>query len=68
MLDISVFALIPLSGQHRNSACFMINPIMVDNFAKVKVGNDQEMTQSERNSHSKNEGGKKTELTIKYLY
>ena len=26
---------------------------------KVKVGNDQEMTQSERNLHSKNRGGKK---------
>ena len=25
---------------------------------KIKVGNDQEMTQSERNSHSKNRGGK----------
>ena len=24
---------------------------------KVKVGNDQEMAQSERNSHSKNQGG-----------
>ena len=26
---------------------------------KVKVGNDQEMVQSKRNSHSKNRGGKK---------
>ena len=26
---------------------------------KVKVGNDQEMAQSERNSHSKNRDGKK---------
>ena len=26
---------------------------------KVKVGNDKEMAQSERNSHSKNRGGKK---------
>ena len=26
---------------------------------KVKVGNDQEMAQSERNSHFKNRGGKK---------
>ena len=25
---------------------------------KVKVGNDQEMAQSEKNSHSKNRGGK----------
>ena len=27
--------------------------------AKIKVGNGQEMAQSERNSHSKNCGGKK---------
>ena len=26
---------------------------------KVKVGNDQEFAQSEKNSHSKNRGGKK---------
>ena len=31
-----------------------------------KVGNDQEKAQSERNSHSKTEVGKKTELTIRY--
>ena len=29
---------------------------------KVKVGNDQEMAQSERNSHSKNRGGKNLNL------
>ena len=28
-------------------------------FKKVKVSYDQEMTQSERNSHSKNQGGRK---------
>ena len=27
-------------------------------YKKVKVGNDQEMAQSERNSHSKTGGGK----------
>ena len=31
---------------------------------KVNVGNDQEMAQSETNSHSKNRGGK-TKLTIR---
>ena len=31
----------------------------------VQVGNDQEMAQSERKTHSKNEVGK-TKLTIKY--
>ena len=34
---------------------------------KGKVDNDQEKAQSERNSHSKNRGGK-TKLAIKYLY
>ena len=33
---------------------------------KVQVGNDQEILQSERNSHSKTRGGKK--MTIRYLY
>ena len=28
-------------------------------FSKVKVGNEQEVAQLERNSHSKNRGGKK---------
>ena len=30
--------------------------------------NDQEMVQSEKKSHFKNQGGKKTKLTIRYLY
>ena len=35
---------------------------------KVQVGNDQEKAQTEKDSHSKNRGGKKTKLTIRYLY
>ena len=35
---------------------------------KVQVGKDQEKAQSEKDSHSKNRGGKKTKLTIRYLY
>ena len=35
---------------------------------KVQVGKDQEKAQSEKDSHSQNQGGKKTELTIRYLY
>ena len=31
---------------------------------KVQVGKDQEKAQSEKDSHSKNQGGKKTKLTI----
>ena len=35
---------------------------------KVQVGKDQEKAQSERDSHSKNRGGKKTKLTIRHLF
>ena len=34
----------------------------------IHVGKDQEKAQSEKDSHSKNRGGKKTKLTIRYLY
>ena len=34
----------------------------------VQVGKDQEKAQSEKDSHSKNRGGKKTKLTIRHLY
>ena len=34
---------------------------------KVQVGKDQEKAQSEKDSHSKNRGGEKTKLTIRYL-
>ena len=38
-------------------------------YEKVQVGKDQEKAQSEKDSHSnKNRGGKKTKLTIRYLY
>ena len=35
---------------------------------KVQVGKDQEKAQSEKDPHSKNRGGKKTKLRIRYLY
>ena len=35
---------------------------------KEQVGNDQEKAQSEKDSHSKTQGGKKKKLTIRYLY
>ena len=35
---------------------------------KVQVGKDQEKAQSEKDSHSKHRGGKKTKPTIRYLY
>ena len=34
---------------------------------KVQVGNDQEMAQSEGNSHSINQGWEKTKMTLRYL-
>ena len=37
-------------------------------YKKVQVGKDQEKAQSEKDSHSKNRGGKKTKPTIRYLY
>ena len=41
---------------------------LVYKFKKVQVGKDQEKAQSEKDSHSKNQGGKKNKLTIRYLY
>ena len=35
---------------------------------KVQVGKDQEKAQSEKDSHSKNQGGEKNKLTIRHLY
>ena len=37
-------------------------------YKKVQVGKDQEKAQSEKNFHSNNRDGKKTKLTIRYLY
>ena len=34
-------------------------PVLTD-YKKVQVGKDQEKAQSEKDSHSKNQGGKKT--------
>ena len=33
-------------------------PITPESFKKVQIGNDQEKAQSEKDSHSKNRGGK----------
>ena len=35
---------------------------------KIRKGNDREMGQSERNSHSINRGVGKTKMTLRYLY
>ena len=35
---------------------------------KVNVDNDQEIAQAERKGHSKTRGGKRTKLTLRYLY
>ena len=42
--------------------------IHCENKKMVHVGKDQEKVQSEKDSHSKNRGGEKTKLTIRYLY
>ena len=42
--------------------------VLLLEYKKVQVGKDQEKAQSEEDSHSKNRGGKKTKLTIRYLY
>ena len=42
--------------------------LTVGNTGKVQVGRDQEKAQSEKDPHSKNRGGKKNKLTIRYLY
>ena len=46
--------------------CLILHYVSV--IKKVQVGKDQEKAQSEKDSHSKNRGGKKTKLTIRYLY
>ena len=35
---------------------------------KVQVGNDQEMAQTEKYSHSINRGVEKTKMTLRYVY
>ena len=44
-----------------------IGKMPTDRNKTLKVCNDQEKAQSERDSHSKHRGGK-TKLTIRYLY
>ena len=46
----------------------VINSLEGSMLYKVQGGKDQEKAQSEKDSHSKNRGGKKTKLTIRYVY
>ena len=41
---------------------------MCQYYPKEQVGKDQEKAQSEKDSHTKNRGGKKAKLTMKHLY
>ena len=50
-------------AEEREICCFFFT----GSVRKVQVGNDQEKAQSEKDSHSKNRGGK-NKLTIRYLY
>ena len=52
---------------HRNQFYCVVSA-RAHHWKKVQVGKDQEKAQSEKDSHSKNRGGKKTKLTIRYLY
>ena len=49
-------------------AHYISNDVIAYFIKMVLVGKDQEKAQSERDSHSKNRGGKKTKLTIRHLY
>ena len=48
--------------------CLVANIRIFIEGKKVQVGKDQEKAQSEKDSHSKNQGWKKTKLTMRYLY
>ena len=50
------------------SVSVIANYFKIATSGNVQVGKDQEKAQSEKDSHSKNRGGKKTKLTIRYLY
>ena len=50
------------------SVSVIANYFKIATSGKVQVGKDQEKAQSEKDPHSKNRGGKKTKLTIRYLY
>ena len=56
------------SSTGQQSSCTFSTIRMDKNVKKVQVGKDQEKAQSEKDSHSKNRGGKKNKLTIRYLY
>ena len=45
-----------------------MKPVITFLHRKVQVGKDQENAQSEKDSHSENQGGEKTKPTIRYLY
>ena len=63
--------LIPKNRRCRNqhSLAFQIPSASKEAYKKVQVGKDQEKAQSEKDSHSKNRGGKKPNyITIRYLY
>ena len=60
MLQNNVFRLLLCTTPISGTTDFIVN--------EVQVGKDQKKAQSEKDSHSKNRGGKKTKLTIKNLY
>ena len=66
---VMILRCFPVNLQYEISVICVENAIIFATvFKKVQVGKDQEKAQSEKDSHSKNRGGKKTKLTIRYLY
>ena len=49
----------PLVHADNCTICISVCGPLVDVYKKVQVGKDQEKAQSEKDSHSKNRGGKK---------
>ena len=60
-----LYKICPSNLTRQNFGCSELNVFLHE---KVQVGKDQEKAQSEKDSHSKNRDGKKTKLTIRYLY
>ena len=61
----------PVGPSNRQDALIPASaPASVSTFRKRYIcwSNDQEMAQSERKSHYKNQDGKKTQLAIRYLF
>ena len=57
-----------LEKNHTSSSQTLYKFVPSETEKKIRKGNDQEIGQSERNSHSINRGVGKTKMTLRYLY